>query len=119
MVGGAIIDLDAQSGYLQFVGVKNEFQRRGIGSALISGVEKLLADLGTDQVFLGRGRNYLWQGVPYRGQGIGLALAVEATEELFKRGIDVSYLGWTWLEDWYKQLGYEKWRTFCMMRKSL
>jgi predicted N-acetyltransferase YhbS len=34
-------------------------------------------------------------------QGIGLALAARVTETLCHRGLTNSYIGWTWLVDWY------------------
>lgn len=42
----------------------------------------------------------------YRERGIGLALAATATELLAQRGVARSYIGWTWLVDWYGKLGY-------------
>jgi beta-N-acetylhexosaminidase len=54
-----------------------------------------------------------------RGKGIGLALVTRVTELLKARGAQWSYVGWTWLVDWYGRLGYEIWRTYLMSRKSL
>ena len=54
-----------------------------------------------------------------RGAGIGRALAAEGTRRLREAGCAVSYLGWTWLEDWYGALGYRVWRRFAMMEKTL
>jgi beta-N-acetylhexosaminidase len=49
-----------------------------------------------------------------RSQGIGLALSARATEILKARGVRTSYLGWTWLVDWYGQLGYRIWKEYEM-----
>ena len=51
-----------------------------------------------------------------REQGIGLALAARATEIAGERGLKRSYLGWTWLVDWYGKLGYRVWREYIMTR---
>jgi len=55
----------------------------------------------------------------YRNQGIGRALAAAATRQLKRQGMDTSYVGWTWLENWYGALGYRVWRRFHMMSKRL
>ena len=54
-----------------------------------------------------------------RGQGIGLALAAKATEMLKIRNMTTSYLGWTWLIEWYGMLGYTVWRDYQMSWKRL
>ncbi|HEY7355599.1 MAG TPA: GNAT family N-acetyltransferase [Ktedonobacterales bacterium] len=51
---------------------------------------------------------------PIREQGIGLALAARVTELLQQRGIQQSYIGWTWLVDWYGRLGYRVWQAYRM-----
>lgn len=53
----------------------------------------------------------------YRGKGIGMALAVRANEVLKSRGVINSYLGWTWLIDWYGKIGYKIWRKYQMSWK--
>jgi ribosomal protein S18 acetylase RimI-like enzyme len=53
-----------------------------------------------------------------RGRGIGLALAARVTELLKSRGIATSYIGYTWLVDWYGNLGYRVWREYRMSWKS-
>ena len=55
----------------------------------------------------------------FRGRGIGRSLAARGTLLLREKGLDVSYLGWTWLEDWYGALGYRPWRRFGMMSAPL
>lgn len=52
-----------------------------------------------------------------RGQGVGLALAAKATEILKEENLDKSYLGWTWLVDWYGRLGYKVWRKYYLSHK--
>lgn len=54
-----------------------------------------------------------------RGQGVGLALAAKGTEILKAGGVDVCYLGWTWLIDWYGKLGYKVWCEYQMSTKSI
>lgn len=54
-----------------------------------------------------------------RGQGVGLALAAQATEQLQAQAVNVCYLGWTWLVNWYGQLGYSEWRKYQLASKSL
>lgn len=49
-----------------------------------------------------------------RNQGIGLALAAEATRRLQERGVHLSFVGWTYLETLYGQLGYKIWRRYHM-----
>jgi len=43
----------------------------------------------------------------YRKKGIGLELVRRATEWLFTEGYDISWIHWTHIEDWYRQIGYE------------
>jgi len=47
-----------------------------------------------------------------RRQGIGLALSARGADLLQEWGMFYAYLGWTWLVDWYGQLGFEVWRTY-------
>lgn len=54
-----------------------------------------------------------------REKGIGLQLAARATERLAQLHMDVSYLGYTWLEDWYGSLGYKPFARFWMGEKRL
>ena len=54
-----------------------------------------------------------------RSQGIGLALAARATDMLREQGMAWAYLGWTWLVDWYGQIGYKTWRTYAMAKRAL
>lgn len=54
-----------------------------------------------------------------RGQGVGLALAAKGTEILKASGVDVCYLGWTWLIDWYGKLGYKVWCEYQMAMKNI
>jgi beta-N-acetylhexosaminidase len=53
-----------------------------------------------------------------RGRGIGLALAARVTELLQERGVATSYVGWTWLVDWYGKLGYHVWQEYRMSWNS-
>jgi len=78
--------------------------------------------------------NYLWEQIlgggiggfgalgvvtEKREKGIGLALAAKATQILKNREVRISYLGWTWLIDWYGKLGYKVWREYQMSWKIL
>ncbi|HZO87684.1 MAG TPA: GNAT family N-acetyltransferase [Chthonomonadaceae bacterium] len=47
-----------------------------------------------------------------QGQGIGLALAARVTELLHARGLATSFVGYTWLADWYGRLGYRVWQEY-------
>jgi beta-N-acetylhexosaminidase len=49
-----------------------------------------------------------------QGNGIGLALAAEATRVLKERGVNISFVGWTYLEELYGRLGYRVWRRYHM-----
>lgn len=49
-----------------------------------------------------------------RDKGIGLGLAAEATRLLVERGVQVSFVGWTYLESLYGRLGYRVWRRYHM-----
>ncbi len=54
-----------------------------------------------------------------RENGVGLALAARVTELLHARGIETSYIGYTWLINWYGKLGYHLWRDYTMSWKKL
>lgn len=49
-----------------------------------------------------------------RGHSIGTALVACGSDELRKRGVGNSCIGWTWLVDFYGRLGYRPWRSFAM-----
>lgn len=65
------------------------------------------------------GFGVLGVGKDMREKGIGMAMAKKATEVLEKKGVENSYLGWTWLVDWYGQLGYKVWRSYQMAKKKI
>lgn len=65
------------------------------------------------------GFGVLGVGKDMREKGIGMAMAKKATEILEKRGVENSYLGWTWLVDWYGKLGYKVWRSYQMAKKKI
>jgi len=54
-----------------------------------------------------------------RERGIGMALVAQATEILQARGCSTSFIGWTWLVDWYGKLGYAVWQEYIMSWKNL
>ncbi len=54
-----------------------------------------------------------------RARGVGLQLAARATHELKQKGYHYSYLGYTWLEDWYGSLGYKTYARFWMGEKKI
>ena len=49
-----------------------------------------------------------------RSRGIGLAMVARACELLSARGAEVCYCAYTYLEDWYAQLGFTCWRRYTM-----
>ena len=49
-----------------------------------------------------------------RRHGIGLAMVARACELLSARGAEVCYCAYTYLEDWYAQLGFTCWRRYTM-----
>jgi len=49
-----------------------------------------------------------------QGQGIGMALAARGTELLQAAGFQHSFIGYTWLVDWYGKLGYRVWQEYVM-----
>jgi hypothetical protein len=60
-----------------------------------------------------------WIGTPgvaeeHRERGIGLAPAATVTEMLGERGPQRSFVGWTWLVEWYGALGYRVCRELAM-----
>lgn len=73
------------------------------------------ADIRWSSSFPGRTGGIGCLGVAnrYRNKGIGLALAAAVTKELQSLGFDFSYIGYTWLEDWYGKLGYH---TICRQK---
>jgi beta-N-acetylhexosaminidase len=54
-----------------------------------------------------------------RGRGTGLALAAVASGVARARGAARCLAGWTWLTDWYGQLGYRPWRRYRMSVRTL
>ena len=54
-----------------------------------------------------------------RRRGIGLAMVAHACELLSARGAEVCYCAYTYLEDWYAQLGFTRWRGYTMARALL
>jgi beta-N-acetylhexosaminidase len=50
----------------------------------------------------------------HRGKGIGKSLAVEATKILQERGFSTSTAEYTYLVDWYSDIGYSVWRRYQM-----
>ena len=53
-----------------------------------------------------------------RRDGIGLAMVARACELLSARGAEVCYCAYTYLEDWYAQLGFTRWRGYTMARAA-
>lgn len=49
-----------------------------------------------------------------RQRGIGLAMVARACELLSARGAEACYCAYTYLEDWYAQLGFTRWRGYTM-----
>jgi ribosomal protein S18 acetylase RimI-like enzyme len=54
-----------------------------------------------------------------RQRGIGLAMVARACELLSARGAEVCYCAYTYLEDWYGQLSFTRWRRYTMASAPL
>jgi GNAT superfamily N-acetyltransferase len=54
-----------------------------------------------------------------RERGIGLAMVAHATQELKKNGCDLSYIHYTYLDQWYGKLGYQSVIWYWFGKKSL
>jgi len=54
-----------------------------------------------------------------QGQGIGMALAARGTELLQAAGFRHSFIGYTWLVDWYGKLGYRVWQEYVIGWKDI
>ena len=112
------------AGELMVILVDPALQRQGIGRALLD--HALMAmdfrpSAGrygfTWQRLLGEnvgGIGALGVAEDRRERGIGLALAAYVTEVLQARGLETSFVGYTWLVDWYGKLGYQVWRDYCI-----
>lgn len=55
----------------------------------------------------------------YRGKGIGIELVARVTEHLKNEGMDISFIFFTGVADWYRKLGYEVFVTEVFGRKDL
>lgn len=55
----------------------------------------------------------------YRKRGVGRCLVSLAGQELRKRGVEVSYVAYTYLEKFYKSLGYQVYMNYWMGRKNV
>ena len=53
-----------------------------------------------------------------RQHGIGLAMVARACELLSARGTEICYCAYTYLEDWYAQLNFTRWRGYTMASAS-
>jgi beta-N-acetylhexosaminidase len=91
-----------------------------IGTALSSSQSSAKTVLWQELIDQGCGTiGCLGVAEPARERGVGLSIADQATELLKNRGFNLSYLGWTWLVDWYGKLGYKVWREYKMSWKDL
>ena len=55
----------------------------------------------------------------YRNKGIGIEMVARATRYLKDCGMDISFIYFTGVADWYKKLGYEVFMTEVFMEKQL
>ncbi len=55
----------------------------------------------------------------FRDRGIGIELVARVTEYLREIGMDISFIFFTGVADWYKKLGYEVFMTEVFMKKRL
>lgn len=91
---------------------------RTVGGALLLGSNEIRLSGAFDESKIG-GLGCLYVCESAREQGIGLQLAAQGTNQLHKNGIKISYLGWTWLREWYGRLGYVPYRTYVQGEKTL
>ena len=74
----------------------------------------ILSDWGRHQELRIGGPGCVGTVPEYRGKGIGLELVRQATNLLREKGIDCSWIHYTYLERWYQKLGYQtalKWNS--------
>lgn len=108
--------LTADKNELDNILIAKSLQGKILGSLLIGRDKKVWSRLLGNKVgTLGA----LGVSEDARGQGVGLALAAKGTEILKASGIDICFLGWTWLIDWYGKLGYKVWREYRLSSKSI
>ena len=55
----------------------------------------------------------------FRNRGIALEMIARVTQYLKDRGMDISFIFFTGVADWYKKLGYEIFMTEIFMEKKL
>lgn len=55
----------------------------------------------------------------YRDRGIGIEMIARVTQYLKDRGMDISFIFFTGVADWYKKLGYEVFMSEVFMQKQL
>ncbi|MCJ7841972.1 GNAT family N-acetyltransferase [Lederbergia sp. NSJ-179] len=91
-----------------------------VGSVLLFGKGKAGDNFKWKNILSGQVGGFGALGVKedFRETGIGMAIALKATETLRQRGFEYSYLGWTWLTDWYGKIGYQVWRSYRMSWKK-
>ncbi|GIN70250.1 hypothetical protein J14TS2_07250 [Bacillus sp. J14TS2] len=118
------------SDYFQYYAQQNAYEdillaksKNGdiIGSVLLFGNGKAGDRFKWKRLISGQVAGFGALGVKedFRENGIGMAIALRATETLSQRGFEYSYLGWTWLTDWYGKLGYQVWSSYRMSWKIL
>lgn len=66
-----------------------------------------VGDYGTSQGLRIGGPGCVGTVPEYRKQGVGLRLVWEATRILKERGFSLSWIHYTYLEEWYGKLGYQ------------
>ncbi len=55
----------------------------------------------------------------FRDRGIGIEMVARVTQYLRESGMDISFIYYTGVADWYKRLGYEIFMTEVFMKKQL
>lgn len=100
--GGLVAALILESDTVLFLGVRENYRRRGIGSELLSEAEKLVKTAGYSHIKVGAGKDYLIPGVP---------MTAPASDESFflppdiVRGIDESAAGFFNRRGYYHSWG--------------
>ena len=77
------------------------------------------ADKTTSAFFEKNGFSTVGTAPKFRNRGIAIEMVARATQYLKDSGMDISFIYFTGVADWYKKLGYETFMTEVFMVKEL